>query len=371
MDSGVFDLAGADLKAKPGDDFFRYANGAWLDQVQIPADKPAYSLRLAMTDKTEERLHQLIEAVAAKAGHQPATTAGKVGAFYKSFMNEAAVEKAGAIPLKDQIAEICGARKTREALTTLMGRHNADLFGTIFSIGIDVDIADPTPLRSLSRAGGTRTAGPRLLSQSRISLRKKRNIRPMSGSFLSCWNGPRRKRARATSSISRRRSRRFPGPARSSATRSQPTTPCRSRSWKRSRPNFSWRPFLTEAGLGNVERVVVAEKSAFPKIAKVFAETPVDVLQAWQTFAVADHAAPYLAKPFADAAFEMRKKTLSGQAQQQVRWKRAVHAVSGDDTARASAPIALATSDGRWVNFTPQNIFHRKRRRRSKNSSPT
>ena len=138
-----FDIAGADLPARAGDDFFRYANGAWLDRVQIPADKPAYSLRLAMTDKTEERLHELIEAVAAKAGHEPATTEGKVGAFYKSFMNEAAVEKAGALPLKDQIAEICAAT-TREALATLMGRQNADFFGSIFGIGIDVDIADPT-----------------------------------------------------------------------------------------------------------------------------------------------------------------------------------------------------------------------------------
>ena len=59
-----FDSAGADLAAKPGDDFFRYANGAWLDKVQIPADKPAYSLRLAMTDTTEQRLHDLIEEAA-------------------------------------------------------------------------------------------------------------------------------------------------------------------------------------------------------------------------------------------------------------------------------------------------------------------
>ena len=47
-----FDTDGADLKTKPGDDFFRYANGAWLDRVQIPPDKPGYSLRLAMSDLT-------------------------------------------------------------------------------------------------------------------------------------------------------------------------------------------------------------------------------------------------------------------------------------------------------------------------------
>ena len=46
-----FDLAGADTKTKPGDDFFRYANGTWIDKTQIPPDKPAYSLRLASTGR--------------------------------------------------------------------------------------------------------------------------------------------------------------------------------------------------------------------------------------------------------------------------------------------------------------------------------
>ena len=45
-----FDSAGADLSTRPGDNFFRYANGTWLDRTTIPADKPGYSLRLAMTD---------------------------------------------------------------------------------------------------------------------------------------------------------------------------------------------------------------------------------------------------------------------------------------------------------------------------------
>jgi len=72
-----FDSAGADLKAKPGDDFFRYANGAWLDRVQIPADKPAYSLRLAMTDTTEQRLHELMEQAAGKAEQAPRASKAK------------------------------------------------------------------------------------------------------------------------------------------------------------------------------------------------------------------------------------------------------------------------------------------------------
>src|ERR1051326_7316652 len=137
-----FDTDGADLKTKPGDDFFRYANGAWLDRVQIPADKPGYSLRLAMTDLTEQRIHDLLEESAKKTEPKPTTIEGKVGAFYKSFMDEARIERAGASSIKDKLSEVQAA-KTRETLAAIMGRQNADFHGGIFGLGIDVDIKDP------------------------------------------------------------------------------------------------------------------------------------------------------------------------------------------------------------------------------------
>src|SRR6476619_5942550 len=83
-----FDLAGADTATKPGDDFFRFANGTWIDKRQIPQAKPAYSLRLAMTDLTEQRLHEMMESFATKVKGDPTTLEEKVGAFYHSFMDE-------------------------------------------------------------------------------------------------------------------------------------------------------------------------------------------------------------------------------------------------------------------------------------------
>src|ERR1044071_313212 len=90
-----FDLSGADTSTKPGDDFFRYANGTWIDKTQIPPDKPAYSLRLAMTDLTEKRLHEMMESLGAKPNENPSTLEEKVGAFYRSFMDESHVEQLG------------------------------------------------------------------------------------------------------------------------------------------------------------------------------------------------------------------------------------------------------------------------------------
>src|ERR1035437_5810129 len=133
-----FDAAGADPATKPGDNFFRYANGKWVDQTKIPADKPSYSLRIAMSDLTERRLHDLMEQAATTAGHEPATTAGKVGAFYKSFMDEARVAQLGATPLAAHLAAV-----TPDKIAALMGRNDSDFEGSLFALGIDIDLKDP------------------------------------------------------------------------------------------------------------------------------------------------------------------------------------------------------------------------------------
>ena len=96
-------------------------------------------------------------------------------------------------------------------------------------------------------------------------------------------------------------------------------------------PGFPWRAYLGAANLAQADQVIVGERTAFPKIAQVFANTPVQTLQAWMAFRLADNAAPYLSSPFSSAAFELYGKALSGQPQQQARWKRAVRAVSGGD----------------------------------------
>src|SRR5437762_10112057 len=145
-----FDLAGADTKTKPGDDFFRYANGRWIDRTQIPPDKPAYSLRLAMSDLTDQRLHELMEEVATKTSHAPSTLEGKIGAFYQAFMDENRVEQLGATPLEATLAEIRAA-KTRAAIAALMGRSNSDFEGSLFGVGIDIDFKDPGVRRPARR----------------------------------------------------------------------------------------------------------------------------------------------------------------------------------------------------------------------------
>src|ERR1700722_15280375 len=104
-----FDTAGADFRVHPGDDFFRYANGTWLDRTPIPGDKPGISLRIMMTDTVETRMNGLMAKAAASAGHEPSDLAGRVGAFYKAFMDEKRIEALGAKPIAPQLAAVRAA----------------------------------------------------------------------------------------------------------------------------------------------------------------------------------------------------------------------------------------------------------------------
>jgi len=324
-----FDTAGMDTAATPGTDFFRYANGAWLDSHAIPADKSAVTLRLEMTDRTEGRLHDIMEVAAANVAHEPSDLEGKVGAFYKSFMNEARIEQLGSQPIKPELDAVRRSR-TREALAALMGRNNSDFEPTLYNFGIDVDLKDPSRYAIYLYQGGLGLPDrDYYLEKSFAPAKAKYQAYVAQLLRLIRWKNA-DMRAREVVAFETKI-------ANASWTKVQERdlnavyNPVNTSDLFTFAPGFNWDVFLKEAKLGHVNRVIVAEKSAFPKLAAIYGTAPLETIKAWEAFHIADNAAPYLSKAFTDAYFDMHDKTLSGQAQQRARWKRAITAVAGDD----------------------------------------
>jgi putative endopeptidase len=324
-----FDLTAMDAGVKPGDDFNQYANGAWLRRTEIPADKPIASLRYLMTDQVEARLHGLMEAAAAKAPETQASLDGKVGAFYAAFMDERRIEAAGAAPIAPELAAIRAA-KSHADVARLMGLGAADFYGSIWNLGADVDLKDVNRYAIYMGQGGLGLPDrdyylkPAFAAQKTAYQGYVARLLALAG-----WRDPQAS-AKAVVEFETRI-------ADASWTKTQqrdiekiynPKTPAELAALT---PGFDWRAFLAASDLGSVKRVVVAEVTAFPGIAEVYRSTPLETLKAWEAFNVADNAAFYLSKPFADARFDFREKTLSGQPQEQVRWKRAIRAVAGGD----------------------------------------
>ncbi len=324
-----FDADGASMATKPGDDFFRYANGAWVDRMEIPADKSAVSLRLAMTDRTEQRLHDMMEAATTRTSHEPVTLEDKVGAFYKSFMNETRIEALGVKAIAPQLDAVRSA-KTRDELAALMGRDNSDFEGTLFNTFIDVDLKDPKHYAVYIGQGGLGLPDRDYYLKPAFAVQKSA-YEAYVGKLLSL-DGWEHSDAAAKDVIAFET--KIADASWSKVEQRDPVAtynPMTIAELQRLAPAFAWSQFLKEAQLGDLQRIVVGEKSAFPKLAAVYAQTPIETIKAWHAAHIADNAAFYLSKPFADAYFEMRNKTLSGQKEQAARWKRGVHAVSGGD----------------------------------------
>jgi putative endopeptidase len=324
-----YDLSGADSSTKAGDDFFRHANGHWLDHTEIPADKPGYSLRLAMTDQIEQRLHDLMEQAAAQAGHEPTTLDGKVGAFYKSFMDEKHVDQLGAAAIDAQLSLVRKAN-SREEMAGLMGLTNTDFEFALFNIGTDADLKDPKHYAVYIAQGGLGLPDRDYYLQPDFA-KQKAAYESYAATLLKLigWKDA-DQAARDVVAFETRI-------AEASWTKVQQRdpvalyNPMATAELATLAPGFDWGKYLKAMQLGELKRIVVAEKSAFPKIVAVYAQTPVDTLKAWQAMHIVDNAAFYMSKPFADAYFDLHNRTLSGQQEQNVRWKRGVRAASGGD----------------------------------------
>lgn len=323
------DMTAIDASTKPGDDFFQYANGAWLDRTTIPADKSFYTAAQRIRDLAEANVHELVEAAAAKAEHEPHSLEGKVGAFYRSFMDDERRESLGLKPLQKQLAAI-RTSKTRAQLANIMGRSAADFGGSLFNVTIDVDLKDTSHYVVYLSQAGLSLPDRDYYLDAKFS-REKREFRDYVAKLLSLasWPGA-QVQANAIEALESRI-------AQESWTKAQqrdlprtynPYTPTTLQAFA---PGFSWADFLAGAGLGGKKRVIVSEQSAFPKLAQIFADADLNTLRAWLAYKVLDTAAPYLTEPFADARFQFRDHTLLGIAQRPVRWKEGILAVSGAD----------------------------------------
>src|SRR5215468_1124218 len=320
-----FDLTGMDRSTKPGDDFFRYANGDWYDRTRIAPDRDSNGIDRVLNDVVELRIREILERGEAGIEAGARTDAAKIGAFYAAFMDEARAETLDAQPIKPPIQQLRAA-VSRDDLAALMGAPGT-FFGSIFSVSIEVDSKAPDKyVVSIGQSGlGLPDRDYYLTSQ---FADKKSAYQAYVAQILELidWEAPQQSAAAIVAFETAIAAASWTvADQRDSEKTYNPMTVAQ---LEQAAP-FPWRRFLERADLRALERVVVAENTAVPMIADLFAQTPVDTLKAWQAFHLADSAAPYLSKRFATANFDFHGKTLGGVLEISERWKRGVHLVNG------------------------------------------
>ncbi|NIJ38405.1 putative endopeptidase [Sphingopyxis panaciterrae] len=107
-----FDTAGMDRTAKPGDDFYEYANGTWAKNTPIPADKANYGMFIALGDLSQQRVRGILDAAGAD-------DASLIGRAYANYLDGAKVEALGLAPIQPWLGKI-KALKDRKGYSALV-----------------------------------------------------------------------------------------------------------------------------------------------------------------------------------------------------------------------------------------------------------
>jgi len=95
--------AGVAADIRPGDDFFAFANGAWLQATQIPDGQPRWNARNEINDLTRRQVDQLVDDA---AGAPVGSNARKVANFRAAYLDEATIETRGVTPLAPTMERI-------------------------------------------------------------------------------------------------------------------------------------------------------------------------------------------------------------------------------------------------------------------------
>jgi predicted metalloendopeptidase len=325
--SAGIDRSNFDPSTRPQDDLYRAVNGTWLSQTEIPADKSNYGAFTALDDTAREQIHAIIEEIASKPDNAAGSAAQKVGDYYASFMDEKAIEEKGLGPIQETLAEI-DAVESKDDLPKLMAR--------LARIGVQTPLqpyVHQDPKDSTHYAGDLWQGGLGLPDRDYYlqdddkfeQLRDQYHAHIQKMFTLAQWPQP-EESADAIMELETRiaRAQWDKVDNRDPAKTYNPFQPA---SLESVTTAIDWRAFLDQVGFGKLETVLVSQPSYVTGLGKIVNDTSLDVWKAYYRWHLLSTFAPMLPKAFAEENFAFFDKTLNGQQEQEVRWKRGVEAV--------------------------------------------
>jgi putative endopeptidase len=334
-ESGI-ELAAIDKSVSPGDDFNKYANGAWEKTAEIPADKSNVSVFSIINDRAQERKAELIDGIV-KSNPAAGSDDARIANFYKAYMDTGAIEKRGLTPIKPDLDRI-QAIADKGALAEAIGRslradedplnatnlHTENLFG----IFVTQAFSDPTKTVPYILQGGLGLPDRDYYVSSDPAMVKLRGAyTPYVAKILTLAGFP-NAQARAQKIVALETKL---AQAHETLETTQDVTKANN-PWKRAdfdkkAPGVDWGRLLGAAQLGNQQDFVVWQPATVTRTAALIGSEPLDVWKDWLAFHRINQMTEVLPKAFDDANFAFYGTEINGTPQQQPRNKRAFNAL--------------------------------------------
>lgn len=342
------DLSGMDKSVHPGEDFFAFANGDWLERVSIPPDRPNWGTGAELSELTDQRVADLIQKAGApvgqEAGHpggSPGPEAHKVADFYTAYMDEAGIEQKGLAPLTPILQRVA-AIKTRSALAAYLGstlRADVDVLNNtqlstdnLLGLWVAADLNEPTRYSAFLLQGGLSLPDKEYYLGSAPQMQSIRDAfeTHITQVFGLSGTAPAEARAKAKRVFALEEKI-----ARTHASVTDSEDPVKGNNpWNRSEfgskaPGMDWNAYFEAAGLGAQQSFVVWQPQAITGEAALVGSESLEAWRDYLTFHLIDRSSPVLPKAFVNEHFGFYGKTLAGTTELPARWKRAVAATNG------------------------------------------
>jgi predicted metalloendopeptidase len=327
-------LEGMDRAASPGDDFYAFANGAWLRDTPIPADRGGYGAGAIATDVTNARTVELIQRASGPAGSDER----KVADYYASFMDEAGIEAKGLTPLQpafDRIAAIADGKALSSYLGSTLRADvdamNATNFYTdnLLGLWVAADFDEPTRYAPFLLQGGLDMPDRAYyVDETPHMVEARGRFREHIAKTLRLA-GLADAEAKAARVFELERKI-----ALAHATRAESEDVKKANNhWARAEfdrraPGMDWASFFEAASLGGQPVFVVWQPRAVSGISALVASEPLEAWKDYLAFHAVEHMAAVLPDAIGAERFAFHGTALAGTPRRRDRWKRAVDATN-------------------------------------------
>jgi predicted metalloendopeptidase len=321
------DLNARDLSVKPGDDFYRYANGGWLDAHQIPPDRSQWGSFAELDERAHQQVREIVEALPQDAPE--GSTAQKVGDYYRAYLDTEAIERLALTPAAGGLQAIATARNYK-ALTRLMGRPDLNLLSPL-RLGITLDQKNPDRYTVTLAQSGLGMPDRDYYLKDDAVYAKLRTQYVEHITRLLTLSGDHEAAAEAPAILDvETRIAKLQWPADKRRERELTYNPRSREELQQLVPGFTWEVMLATAGVDAQPQFVVRELDAVQALGRLFLQVPVSTWRAYFRYHYLVSVSDVLPKAFDDECFDFYERAVHGQQQQSERWKRGVNVLDRD-----------------------------------------
>jgi len=317
------DLTHQDPNTRPGDDFFRYTNGRWLDSYELPADRSNYGSFSVLGDRSDERVRTIITDLTAIEPAQDSMEQ-KISDYYLSYMNTDALNDLGISPLLPGLARLAEV-DTREELVTALGRSRIDTTASPISFSIGADRSDPDRHQLRVAVGGIGLPDRDYYLQDTEQYLNVRAEYVAHIERLLDFADIEDSAAKAQS-VLRVESQiaEHIWPRADRRNRDLTHNPMSFEEFLASYPGFDWDAYFAAAGVQGLEDLNVTYPSAMAPIIDLISEIPVADWNNYMTYHFISNNASVLSQEIDRENFHFYSTVLNGVPEQRERWERGV-----------------------------------------------